>query len=274
METRSGFVDVGGARLYYESRGEGPALLFVHGFSLDQRMWRRQAEALAGLRVVTVDLRGFGRSSPLGEAPFRHADDLAALVDALALPPVVVVGHSIGALYALELCASRPERVAGLAALCASGLGRPPFPPELVELFAAVRAEARGGALDRAKARWGRSGWFASARESAALGGELDQMLADYSGWHWTHDVPSRNLEPPVVDRLASVQVPALVVDGARDLPYNHAVAEVLVAGLPNAMLVRLPWAGHMAPMEAPDEINRALAQLAARAFSGPRAGA
>ncbi|HSN33108.1 MAG TPA: alpha/beta hydrolase, partial [Ideonella sp.] len=121
----TGFVDVGGAQLYYESRGEGPTLLFVHGFTLDHRMWRRQAEALAGLRVVTCDLRGFGRSSPPGEAPFRHSDDLAALAGALGLAPLVVVGHSIGALYALELCLSRPELVVGFVSLCMSGLGRP-----------------------------------------------------------------------------------------------------------------------------------------------------
>jgi len=273
MAAATGFIELDGARLYYESRGEGPTILFVHGFSLDHRMWRRQADALAGLRVVTCDLRGFGRSSPPGEAPFAHCEDLAALVGALGCGPVVVVGHSIGALYALELCASRPELVAGFVALCMSGLGRPPFPPELVELYAAVVSEARSGAVDRAKARWAASGWFASARESPALAAELDEMLAGYSGRHWTHDVPSRNLEPPVVERLAAIAVPALVVDGGRDLPYNHAVAETLVAGLPNAMLLGLPWAGHMANMEAPDEVNRAIAQLAARAFSARRAG-
>lgn len=259
------FADVNGTRLYYESHGSGPVLLFVHGATLDHRMWRRQVDALAPrFRTITYDVRGYGRSAmPDGE--FKHFEDAAALIDHLGLERVVVVGHSVGALWALELALARPERVAGYISLCMSALGVPAFPDDTTAMFAAIRKAARDDDLDAAKAIWAAAGWFASAREVPVLAAELDQILADYSGWYWTHDSPSRNLVPPAVERLAELRVPVLIVDGERDLEYNHAVADVASRRIPGAQLVRVAGAGHMAPMEAPEVVNRAIAHHASQ---------
>jgi 3-oxoadipate enol-lactonase len=258
------FADINGTRLFYESQGSGPALLFVHGATLDHRMWRRQVDAFAPrFRTVVYDLRGCGRSAmPDGE--FKHYADAAALVDHLGLENVVVVGHSIGGLYSLELALGRPERLAGLVLLCMSGLGVPAFPAETLALFAAVREAARTDIL-AAKATWAAGAWFSSAREHPALAAELDAILADHSGWYWTHDNPATNLAPPAVERLAALQMPALVIDGVRDTDYNHAIADVLAARVAGARLVRIPTAGHMANMEAPELVNAAIADHASR---------
>src|SRR5689334_10247955 len=100
----SGTVDVNGTRLHFESRGSGPALLLLHGFTLDRRMWGPQLATLStSFRVVAYDARGFGRSALPTSEPYRHCDDAAALVEALGLAPVVAVGHSIGGHQLLEL---------------------------------------------------------------------------------------------------------------------------------------------------------------------------
>lgn len=254
-------ASINGTRLYHECQGQGPTLLFIHGATLDHRMWRAQVAELANrFRVITYDVRGYGQSAmPDGE--FRHCEDAAALVDHLGLDRVVVIGHSIGALYALELALTRPDRIVGLVSLCMSGLGVPAFPEDTLAMFAAIRQAARGS-LAAAKAIWAASGWFASARALPGVAIELDAMLADYSGWYWTHDSPSRPIAPPAVERLGELRVATLIIDGERDLAYNHAIAGELKQRIRGAALLRLA-AGHMANMETPTLVNAAIGDFA-----------
>jgi pimeloyl-ACP methyl ester carboxylesterase len=132
-----------------------------------------------------------------------------------------------------------------------------------MKMFGAVRQAAREEGMDPAKKIWGSGGWFAPAREIPALAEELDRMLADYSGWHWTHDNPAKGLEPPAADRLSELRPPALIITGGRDLPYNRAIRDVLVDRLPGAATLDLPRASHMANMEEPEAVNRAIAEFA-----------
>src|SRR6185436_3073968 len=92
----TGYAPSNGTSLYYEVSGEGEAVVLLHGFSLDHRMWAPQVDALAGrYRVVRYDLRGFGRSAPSPER-FTHADDLLALLDHLHIDRAALVGLSMG----------------------------------------------------------------------------------------------------------------------------------------------------------------------------------
>jgi 3-oxoadipate enol-lactonase len=138
------------------------------------------------------------------------------------------------------------------------------FPDEVSTMFAAIRKAAAEQSIDAAKDIWRRAGWFSSAREQPVLAAELDQMLADYSGWHWTHDNPAKGLEPSAAERLGDLRVPALVITGGRDLEYNDRVGAELLARIPGATGLRLPRAGHMANMEEPEAVNRAIAELRA----------
>lgn len=117
--------------------------------------------------------------------------------------------------------------------------------------------------IDEAKRIWSKGGWFATAREQPDLAEELDAVLERYSGWHWTNTNPVQNIDPPAASRLAELEMPALVIAGDRDLPYNDATADALVRALPDVRRLRLP-VGHMIPMEAPDALDRAIADFAA----------
>jgi pimeloyl-ACP methyl ester carboxylesterase len=91
-------VEVNGVSLAYNDVGEGPTILFIHGFMLDRTMWRSQVAALDGWRRIAPNLRGHG----LSEAPeggYRmatYADDLAALLDVLGVRRTVLCGLSMG----------------------------------------------------------------------------------------------------------------------------------------------------------------------------------
>jgi pimeloyl-ACP methyl ester carboxylesterase len=243
--------------------GRGRPLLFIHGSTLDHRMWHPQVAALADrFEVITYDMRGFGQS-PAPTEHFKHCEDAAALIDALQLRDVVVVGHSIGAFYALEVALMRSEVVRGLVSICMSGLGEPDYPPDILAMFDELKVVARTQGVDAAKAIWSRCGWFTSARARPELAAELDRYLADYSGWYWLHDTPATKLEPPALEQLERLAIPALVIDGMLDLDYNHAIADVLASRLPRAELLRFHDLGHMASLEGPAAISDAIARFA-----------
>ena len=116
-------LDVNGVALHVAVAGEGPPVLLLHGFPDDGRLWRHQMAALveAGHQVVVPDLRGFGES----DRPEAVEDysllvlvgDMVALLDALGIGPVSVVGHDWGAALAWALAAFVPDRVERLVAI-------------------------------------------------------------------------------------------------------------------------------------------------------------
>lgn len=108
-------LDVNDTTLYYEDEGTGPALLFLHGWGTSGRTWGAQLpDFTRDHRVVTVDWRGCGRSArPVrGNTTSGVVSDLVALIGALRLDRPVVVGSSIGGVFATELALRRPELVA------------------------------------------------------------------------------------------------------------------------------------------------------------------
>lgn len=264
-----GMAEVNGTRLYYQVCGIGPALLFLHGYTLDHRMWEAQVDGLSDrFRTVVYDVRGFGRSAaPTG--PYRHYEDAAALCEHLGLERVVVVGHSIGAHQSLELALARPDLVAGLVSICMASYGGVSMPDALKQMFAAINKAAREESVAAAKAIWQKAHWFAPARTVPGLAAELDRMLSDYSGWHFTHDNPVQHLEPPAIDRAAQLEAPALVITGGRDLEYQDRVADLLTSRIRKVSALRLPHVGHMANMEDPRAVNRAIGDFADRAHRG-----
>jgi pimeloyl-ACP methyl ester carboxylesterase len=116
MPTTSTSSAVAGTSLHTEERGDGPPLLLVHGAGEDSTMLTGQAEALAaaGYRVITYDRRGTGasgRDAWPGNGADQHADDAAALLEALGAAPATVLGVSSGGVVALALAARHPDAV-------------------------------------------------------------------------------------------------------------------------------------------------------------------
>lgn len=123
MNADRGAVWRDGVRLRYERTGRGKAVVFIHGFALDLRMWEPQWTAIAeNYQAVRYDLRGFGASDPPDGKTYCHIDDLRALLDALDIERAALVGLSIGGGIAVDFALAYPDRVRGVAAL-ASTLG-------------------------------------------------------------------------------------------------------------------------------------------------------
>src|SRR3954468_9117156 len=108
--------NINGTTLSYSERGAGPALVLLHGFPLDSRVWEAQAADLSNrFRVITPDLRGFGQSK--SDTPFTMesmADDVHALLKEIGALPAVLGGLSMGGYVALAFAKKYPSDLRGL----------------------------------------------------------------------------------------------------------------------------------------------------------------
>ncbi|WP_235011727.1 alpha/beta fold hydrolase [Bryocella elongata] len=109
-------VATNGISLHVTEQGEGPAVLFCHGFPDTSYTWRRQMKAVAsaGYRAIAPDMRGYGRSSAPADpnlyTPLHTAGDSVGLLDALNIESAVIVGHDWGATHAWNAALMRPDR--------------------------------------------------------------------------------------------------------------------------------------------------------------------
>ena len=235
--------------------GSGDPVVLVHAGIADARMWGPLVQRLLpGCRVVRPDLRGYGRSV-LPPGPFRHVDDLAAVLAACSEGPVHLVGASLGGRVALDLALSRPAAVRSLVLLGAVVSGFDPDAPE-PPLWDAVVAASRADDLDAladAEARM----WLADPDGTRLPPGVLDlvramnrtALAAERSG------IAEERPADPAVDRLGGLDRPVLVVDGDLDLPDIALAADLLADRLPHAERVRLPGTAHLPALERPEEV-------------------
>jgi pimeloyl-ACP methyl ester carboxylesterase len=116
-------IATNGISLHVTEQGEGPAVLFCHGFPDTSYTWRRQMQAIAsvGYRAIAPDMRGYGRSSAPADAtsytPLQTTGDLVELLDALKVPSAVLVAHDWGAAHAWGAGLMRPDRFKALFCL-------------------------------------------------------------------------------------------------------------------------------------------------------------
>lgn len=254
-----------GVELYAEVHGDGVPVLFSCGYCTTRENWRSQVEPLvdAGARVILWDYRGHGLSkapaSPKGYSMAQVVDDMERILDWAALgDPAVLAGLSFGGLASLHFAKRSPARVKGLL-LAGSGPGFKN--PEAqarwqaqVEKTAQI-LESRGpGALVTGRAASttiGRDPEALAARRAAEAIAAQDGLAVASFGRLVTGPVES------VIDDLAKIDIPALVVVGEEDAAFLRA-ADVMEARLPRARALRIKGAGHIVNIEAETAFNDA----------------
>lgn len=234
------------------------AVILLHGFPLDHRMWRHQKEALeaAGFRVVVPDLRGAGKA-PAGRAGAgmrERAADVLRLAERAGIRRFALVGFSMGGYVALEVAREAPERLAGLA---------------LVDTRAeADSEEARAGRMATIeKMKVGGVQVLADAMlpkmlttaAPAPLVEEVRQMILAQPAEGATLALAAMASRPDARATLPTLRVPAIVLVGNEDAVTPPALSEQMAAAIPGARYVLVQGAAHLAPMERPDEVSAAL---------------
>lgn len=257
--------------LHVVTSGSGPVLLLVHGFPLDHGMWQGQfAELADSYRLIAPDLRGFGRSEPGSEPTItmgRMADDLAELLDALRVTePVTLCGLSMGGYVALAFWSRHEERL-GRLILCdtRAAADTPEAAAGRLATAAAVLDQGTDqlteGLLERlfAARTW---------QDSPALVESTRQVMRRTPAPAVAAALRGMAQRDDMTEALPRIHVPALVICGEHDLISPPDEMRGMAAALPRAEYVPIAGAGHMAPLEQPAAVNRAIRRFLAEAQS------
>lgn len=249
------FARVNGQSLWYEdSGGDGPAVVFSHGFLMDREMFAENVAALTPTyRCIVWDQRGFGKTGPV-DAAFTYWDsarDLLALLDHLGIARAVLAGMSQGGFISLRAALLAPERVTALVLMdTRSGVDA----PEVIAAFGGLDAEWRANGAQNVKPNL--AGLLGVAHAPDAWFAKWDRIGTE----DLHHPLVALAGRDDITDRLSTITAPALVIHGEADnaIAFEHGLA--LCAALPNSeALVPVPNAGHAANMQCPELVNAAL---------------
>lgn len=256
-KTEKGCKLVNGTRLYYEIKGEGQPIVFVHGFMLDCRMWDDQFNYFSKwYRCIRYDIRGYGLSALPGNEPYTFQEDLKSLLFSLEIrEPVILVGHSLGGRIASNFALQYPRFTKALVLADSQFEG---YVFKGFKLDTIFRSAITKG-IEYAKRKWLALELFAPARRNKIVTQRIETMLRFYSGWHFVDKNPVVHFIPPTWRQLSNILVPSLIIYGVLDLPDFKEMSEGAAEKIPGAIKVVLPDTGHMSNMENPTEFNREL---------------
>jgi 3-oxoadipate enol-lactonase len=260
-------ITVNDHEFFYREQGSGSVALFIHGFPLDSTMWLEQIRMLSDTRrCIAPDLRGFGRSSPSIHPVLSmedQADDLVALLDALGIEQVDLIGLSMGGYIALAFAEQHPERLRTLA---------------LVDTKSTEDSDDAKSGRDAAAARAavdGRSGLATNmigvlVAESATIWtrARLRTMIESTPAESIVAALEGMKRRPDRTSILSSLSVPVAVIVGEHDVLSPIADADHMAAAAGGALTV-VSDAGHMSPIEDPAAVAAALRSLWSSAQPG-----
>jgi pimeloyl-ACP methyl ester carboxylesterase len=253
------FITTDHTEIYYEDIGAGPALVLAHGWGTSARAWNAQLAELADdHRVVAFDARGCGRSGrpAHGNTIARNAQDILDLCGALELEAPVLVGSSIGATYAIEAALVAPQAVGGVVAIDGPAhWARQGMTDQLDGLRDALVGD-RAATLEQ----WVPN-WFGPAVGDGMRAWTVRQILDSGPHIDVLFDEHARYDPRPALPGLA---VPTAFVHGRLDAEIPLAVARECAALVPEAELIVVEDAGHMAHQEQPLAVNAALRRFVA----------
>lgn len=215
------YQKVNGVKIYYETYGQGPPLLLLHGNGESIKSFRHQIASLARhYRVIAVDTRDHGHSAATKDLLTYDlfADDMVALLDALHVPSAHVLGWSDGGNTGLSLALRYPARIRSLAAMGANITADTTAVPG--SFFGYVQQASRSGPVRSQR---------------------LNALMANYP------QMPTQ--------KLATIHTPVLILAGEKDI-IKEAHTRLIAASIPGAQLHILPGLTHYAPQENPGAFN------------------
>jgi len=253
-------IERNGVPIFFDDVGSGPPLVLGHSILCSGEMWMYQVPRFAErYRVINIDQRGHGRSVP-ATGPYELRDmveDAIAVLDHLDIERAAWAGLSMGGMVAMHAAISYPDRVSSILLLDthagaettykklkyramsagARAFGVRPFLPAVLPLL------------------FGRT----TLAENRAL---VDDWKPRFEAIHvpsLATAVSALTRRPSIVHELGSVRCPSLVIVGEEDASLPPPNSEEIADALANASLVVIPRAGHLSPLEKPEEVTEVM---------------
>lgn len=268
MET--GNAEVDGGRLYYETSGNGPAIVLIHAGFLDLRMWDPQIPVLSKTnRVIRYDVRGFGKSD-IARNTYSDYKDLRALLYHLRVKTASLVGVSNGGRIAADFAVEYPSMLDHLVLVSPGMSGYKSSGPEEDKMWEEFDkqmkpqevADREGRAVDAVEMDI--NAW--ASAQTPVNRERIRQIALDNFHVHvenpWKLQVPP---EPRTFQRLPQIRTPTLVIIGDRDVPPQILLTDNIHSHIPGSKRVLIPGADHIANMSKPEEFNIAVLEFLKR---------
>jgi pimeloyl-ACP methyl ester carboxylesterase len=275
-ETQTMQATINDVTIGYDDAGQGPAVVFIHDFPLNRKMWRQQAEAVvaAGFRVISPDLRGFGSSELETDCCTisTYSQDIVALLDFLGIGRAVFCGLSMGGYILFDLLEHHPHRVAGACLVSTR-----PVADDIHER--AKRAEFLG-ALHKGLADEVRDelyGMLITGQEEKMPASCKNEILA------LTRNVRPKTLTAAILAitrrkdytfQLQNMKTPTLVIGAEHDRITHPRHSEIMARQLPNCYKSVTLDCGHLVNMEKSQAFNAHFIDFLNRLNPQPRSAA
>ena len=243
----------GDVKLFYQDQGQGEALLFLHGFTCDHRMWQAQLDFFSqNYRVLVLDSRGHGKSDApeTGYSRDHRVEDTRLLLDELKIDKVHLVGLSMGGSTAIGFAFKYRERLMSLSLISTGAAGH--SPGKKMGILDEI-AQTKG--IDAAKEKWLEwiLTWFKG--RDRKIGQLMNDMTKDHSGAIWVDPMRGKYPRTTDLDNVHRIQIPTLIIAGRHDKTFLELSRE-LNQKIENSQFIVLEEAGHMLNLEFPDEFN------------------
>jgi pimeloyl-ACP methyl ester carboxylesterase len=234
VTTDSGYADVNGVHMYYETSGEGTPLVLLHGgmLSIDLNFAGLIPTLARKHRVIGVEMQGHGRTADTGRAitPAALAADVVGLLDHLGIDRAHVLGHSMGGAVTMELAVSHPDRVRSVVPISVSV--RPDgMHPDLADPSKFATSPIMPTQQDF-------QDFAAEYKRLSPHPDHFDEFLAMLSA-------SNADLKGWTDEQLAAITAPVLLVLGDRDFTTNEHAA-LMQQLIPGSQLAILPNTTHM----------------------------
>jgi pimeloyl-ACP methyl ester carboxylesterase len=250
-------VRSGDADIYYESQGEGEAILFAHGAGGNAGIWFEQVAAFAPThRCITFDHRTFARSAAdqASVNPVQFRDDALAILDALDVERAHLVAQSMGGWTCLRLALDHPDRVLSLTMSCTPGGLPNPDATESVRNLTRDESRGAGGVLETMAVKTRQDPVRMQLYQTINSFNTAFSMTNLRSLGDRAHQVP--------FEALAGLRCPVLFISGAEDPLFPSAHLAALVPHFPDARIEVIEDAGHSPYFERPEVFNRLLGEF------------
>lgn len=238
--------------IYYSVQGDGDPIVLIHGFGLDSRMWNKQVTELSKTnKVITYDMRGFGKSSlPVGK--YSHQEDLHELLKSLNISESKIVGHSFGGEVATEYALKYPNEVNSLV-LISSGLSG--LESDSSEWEALVEL-GKNADMEGIKKRMLENPIFKDLKKGSEDLKLVKEMVQDYSWYHFKNRDSREYMDAS--GRLKEITCQIIVVIGENDEEVQNEVASKFKEEL-GVETRTISNCGHMVVLEEPELISEVI---------------